>query len=152
MQLSIDNGGRTTAKPTAQSPGAASQQRPKRRRLLSCRVNLRGTLLCLAHAPCQQRKQPRIDATASNLCCLHRLGRRRRHQYKFCNAPRRQRRGAHRAGRLHCTHHRETLMFFPEGQVRVFLYSEPATMRLSFDGLYVLTRHRMHQDPPSGNL
>ena len=38
-------------------------------------------------------------------------------------------------------------MFFPEGQVRVFLYGEPVSMRLSFDGLYALTRHRMQQDP-----
>ena len=29
-------------------------------------------------------------------------------------------------------------MFFPEGQVRVFLYGEPVSMRLSFDGLYDL--------------
>ena len=29
-------------------------------------------------------------------------------------------------------------MFFPEGQVRVFLYGEPVSMRLSFDGLYAL--------------
>lgn len=43
-------------------------------------------------------------------------------------------------------------MFFPEGQVRVFLYGEPVSMRLSFDGLYALARHRMHQDPLSGNL
>lgn len=43
-------------------------------------------------------------------------------------------------------------MFFPEGQVRVFLYGEPASMRLSFDGLYALARHRMKQDPLSGNL
>jgi transposase len=43
-------------------------------------------------------------------------------------------------------------MFFPEGQIRVFVYGEPASMRLSFDGLYALTRHRMHQDPLSGNL
>ena len=34
-------------------------------------------------------------------------------------------------------------MFFPEGQVRVFLYGEPVSMRLSFDGLYALARHRM---------
>jgi len=32
-------------------------------------------------------------------------------------------------------------MFFPEGQVRVFLYGEPVSMRLSFDGLYALTRN-----------
>lgn len=43
-------------------------------------------------------------------------------------------------------------MFFPEGQIRVFLYGEPVSMRLSFDGLYVLARHRMQQDPLSGNL
>ena len=43
-------------------------------------------------------------------------------------------------------------MFFPEGQVRVFLYGEPVNMRLSFDGLYALARHRMQQDPLSGHL
>jgi transposase len=43
-------------------------------------------------------------------------------------------------------------MFFPEGQVRVFLYGEPVSMRLSFDGLYALARHRMQHDPLSGAL
>ena len=43
-------------------------------------------------------------------------------------------------------------MFFPEGPVRVFLYGEPVSMRLSFDGLYALTRHRLQQDPLSGHL
>jgi transposase len=43
-------------------------------------------------------------------------------------------------------------MFFPEGQVRVFLYGEPVTMRLSYDGLYALARHALQQDPLSGNL
>ncbi len=43
-------------------------------------------------------------------------------------------------------------MFFPEGQVRVFVYGEPVSMRLSFDGLYALTRHTMKQDPLSGHL
>lgn len=43
-------------------------------------------------------------------------------------------------------------MFFPEGQVRVFVYGEPVNMRLSFDGLYALTRHAMRQDPLSGHL
>jgi transposase len=43
-------------------------------------------------------------------------------------------------------------MFFPEGQVRVFLYGEPVSMRLSFDGLYALTRHSLRQDPLSGHL
>ena len=43
-------------------------------------------------------------------------------------------------------------MFFPEGQIRVFLYGEPVSMRLSFDGLYALARHSMQQDPVSGHL
>ena len=29
-------------------------------------------------------------------------------------------------------------MFYPEGQVRVFLYGEPVSMRLSFDGLQII--------------
>lgn len=36
-------------------------------------------------------------------------------------------------------------MFFPEGQVRVFLYGQPVNMRLSFDGLYALAKHVMHR-------
>ena len=43
-------------------------------------------------------------------------------------------------------------MFFPEGQVRVCLYGAPVSMRLSFDGLYALARHRIQQDPLSGHL
>ena len=43
-------------------------------------------------------------------------------------------------------------MFFPEGQVRVFLYGQPVNMRLSYDGLYALARHTLKQDPLSGNL
>ena len=43
-------------------------------------------------------------------------------------------------------------MFFPEDQVRVFLYGQPVNMRLSFDGLYTLAKHVMHQDPLSGHL
>ena len=43
-------------------------------------------------------------------------------------------------------------MFIPEGQVRVFLYVDPVSMRLSFDGLYALTRHSLRQDPLSGHL
>lgn len=43
-------------------------------------------------------------------------------------------------------------MFFPEGQVRVFVYGQPVNMRLSYDGLYALTRHGMGQDPLSGHL
>jgi len=43
-------------------------------------------------------------------------------------------------------------MFFPEGQIRVFVYGQPVNMRLSFDGLYALVRHGMRQDPLLGNL
>ena len=43
-------------------------------------------------------------------------------------------------------------MFFPEGQIRVFHYGEPVSMRLSFDGPDTLARHRLQQDPLSGNL
>ena len=43
-------------------------------------------------------------------------------------------------------------MFFSEGQLRVFLYGEPVSMRRSFDGLYALARHGMQRDPLSGNL
>ena len=43
-------------------------------------------------------------------------------------------------------------MFFPEGQVRVFVYGAPVNLRLSFDGLYALTKNRLGQDPLSGSL
>lgn len=43
-------------------------------------------------------------------------------------------------------------MFFPEGQVRVFVYGEPVNMRLSFDGLYALARNKIGQDPLTGHL
>jgi len=43
-------------------------------------------------------------------------------------------------------------MFFPEGQVRVFVYGEPVNMRLSFDGLFALVKNRMVMDPLSGSL
>ena len=43
-------------------------------------------------------------------------------------------------------------MFFPEGQVRVFLYGEPVDMRKSFTGLYALTKRELQQDPLSGHL
>ncbi len=43
-------------------------------------------------------------------------------------------------------------MFFPEGQIRVFLYGEPTDMRRSFDGLQALTRHAMGHDPLDGSL
>lgn len=43
-------------------------------------------------------------------------------------------------------------MFFPEGQIRVHLYGEPADMRKSFTGLYALTRAGLQLDPLSGDL
>ncbi len=43
-------------------------------------------------------------------------------------------------------------MFFPEGQVRVYLYGRPVDLRKSFDGLYALTRHELGQNPLSGHL
>jgi transposase len=43
-------------------------------------------------------------------------------------------------------------MFFPEGQVRVFVYGEPVSMRLSYDGLYALTKQRLRRDPLTGDL
>jgi transposase len=43
-------------------------------------------------------------------------------------------------------------MFFPEGRVRVFVHGEPVNLRLSFDGLYALTKNRMQRDPLSGDL
>lgn len=43
-------------------------------------------------------------------------------------------------------------MFFPEGQIRVFVYGKPTSMRLSYDGLYALAKHAMGRDPLDGNL
>ena len=43
-------------------------------------------------------------------------------------------------------------MFFPEGQIRVLLYGQPADMRCSFDGLQSLVRHGLSEDPTSGTL
>lgn len=43
-------------------------------------------------------------------------------------------------------------MFFPEQQVRVFLYGAPVDMRRSFDGLYAIARHGMQADPLAGHL
>ena len=43
-------------------------------------------------------------------------------------------------------------MFFPEGQVRVCVYGEPVNMRLSFDGLFALTKNRLGLDPLNGSL
>lgn len=43
-------------------------------------------------------------------------------------------------------------MFFPEGQVRVYLYGAPCDMRRSFNGLISLTKNAMGRDPLSGHL
>lgn len=43
-------------------------------------------------------------------------------------------------------------MFFPESRLRVFVYGQPVDMRKSFDGLYALSKHQLHQDPASGHL
>ena len=43
-------------------------------------------------------------------------------------------------------------MFFPEAQVRVWLYTQPTDMRKSYDGLSALVKHRLHEEPASGHL
>lgn len=43
-------------------------------------------------------------------------------------------------------------MFFPEGQVRVYLYGAPCDMRKSFNGLTALAKNVMGKDPLSGHL
>ena len=43
-------------------------------------------------------------------------------------------------------------MFFPEGQLRIWLYLEPVDMRRSFDGLAAIAKNQMYEDPPSGHL
>jgi transposase len=43
-------------------------------------------------------------------------------------------------------------VFFPEAQVRVWLYTRPTDMRKSFDGLSALVRNALQEDPISGHL
>ena len=43
-------------------------------------------------------------------------------------------------------------MFFPESQVRVWLYNRPTDMRKSYDGLAALARNTLEEDPLSGQL
>ena len=43
-------------------------------------------------------------------------------------------------------------MFFPEAQVRVWLYTQSTDMRKSYDGLSALVKHTLHEDPTSGHL
>jgi transposase len=43
-------------------------------------------------------------------------------------------------------------MFFPESQVRIWLYAQATDMRKSFDGLVALVKHQLQEDPLSGHL
>jgi transposase len=43
-------------------------------------------------------------------------------------------------------------MFFPEGQLHVYLYGQPADLRRSFDGLQALARQGLGGDPLDGGL
>ena len=43
-------------------------------------------------------------------------------------------------------------MFFPEGQLRVYLYGQPADLRRSFNGLQVLVRQGLQEDPTTGSM
>src|SRR5689334_20175176 len=43
-------------------------------------------------------------------------------------------------------------MFFPEGQIRVLLYGQPADMRCSFNGLQALVSQGLSEDPTNGTL
>jgi transposase len=43
-------------------------------------------------------------------------------------------------------------MFFPEGNVRVYLHERPVDMRKSFTGLHALVKHVLKEDPLSGSL
>jgi len=43
-------------------------------------------------------------------------------------------------------------MFFPESQMRVWLYNRPTDMRKSFDGLSALVKNKLLEDPLSGQL
>ena len=43
-------------------------------------------------------------------------------------------------------------MLFPEAQVRIWLYTEPADMRKSYDGLSALVKQKLADDPLSGQL
>lgn len=43
-------------------------------------------------------------------------------------------------------------MFFPEGGVQVWLYTQPTDMRKSYDGLSALVKNKLLEDPLSGQL
>ena len=55
-------------------------------------------------------------------------------------------------GRGPQAHASSCLMFFPEGQVRVYLYGAPCDMRKSFNGLIGLAKNVMCKNPLSGHL
>ena len=44
------------------------------------------------------------------------------------------------------------LMFFPESQLKVWLYTRPTDMRKSFDGLSSLVKEKLRENPLSGQL
>jgi transposase len=43
-------------------------------------------------------------------------------------------------------------MFFPESQVRIWLYARPTDMRKSYDGLSALVNQQLQEEPLSGQL
>ena len=43
-------------------------------------------------------------------------------------------------------------MFFPESQVRIWLYTQPTDMRKSYNGLNALVKNQLKDDPLSGEL
>ena len=43
-------------------------------------------------------------------------------------------------------------MLFPESQVRLWLYTQPADMRKSYNGLSTLVKQKLQEDPLSGQL
>ena len=43
-------------------------------------------------------------------------------------------------------------MLFPESQVRIWLYTQPADMRKSYNGLSALVKQKLQEDPLSGQL
>jgi transposase len=43
-------------------------------------------------------------------------------------------------------------MFFPESQVKIWLYAKPTDMRKSFDGLSALAKNHIREDVLSGHM
>jgi transposase len=43
-------------------------------------------------------------------------------------------------------------MFFPESNVKIWLYAMPTDMRKSYDGLIALAKNQLAEDPLSGHL